>query len=253
MSALAFAAIVFGCTFGGGLLGIRTRMALPAHHLNQESKDLVRICMGLVATMTALILGLVTASAKAAFDAQDAALHASAADILILDRNLASFGADAQPIRAQIREALSERIQAIDAHGASPAGVVPQPGGRTPGEAVVEEILALSPQNDAQRWRQAQALSVASEVLKNRWFSLTGSTSPVATSFLAVVVFWLGTLFWSFGLFAPRNPTVIAVLLLSALSVSACVLLILEMQTPFTGMLRVSSAPLHFALEHVGG
>jgi hypothetical protein len=66
-----------------------------------------------------------------------------------------------------------------------------------------------------------------------------------------VIALWLAVLFWSFGLFAPRNGTVIAVLILAAASVSACVLLILEMQTPFTGILRVSSAPLHYVLDNL--
>ena len=253
MSSIAVAAIVFLCTFFGALLGIRSRDALPEHHLGGDAKDLVRLCMGLIATMTALILGLVTASAKAAFDAQDSAIHSAASDILALDGMLAAFGPETQPIRAEIHEALRARISSAWGTGRSPAEIVTTAGGKALSAIIVERILALSPQNDAQRWQQAQALSIASEVLKTRWLSLTGASSPVPTPFLAVIVFWLSVLFWSFGLFAPRNGTVIAVLLLSALSMSASVLLILEMQTPFTGMLRVSSAPLHFALENLGG
>jgi hypothetical protein len=89
-------------------------------------------------------------------------------------------------------------------------------------------------------------------VIKTRWLSAIGESSAVSTPFLVVIVFWLTALFWSFGLFAPRNSTVIAVLLLAALSVSASVLLILEMQTPFSGLLRISNAPLRFALEQLG-
>ena len=71
--------------------------------------------------------------------------------------------------------------------------------------------------------------------------------------FLTILTFWLAALFWSFGLFAPRNSTVIAVLLLAAVSISACVLLILEMQTPFTGFMQVSREPLLYALRNLGG
>lgn len=120
-------------------------------------------------------------------------------------------------------------------------------------EIIVQGILALAPQTDAQRWQQSQALSIASDVLKTRWLSLTGASNEVPPAFLVVIVFWLSVLFWSFGLFAPRNGTVIAVLMLCALSMSACVLLILEMQTPFSGVLRISNAPLRFALAHLGG
>lgn len=252
MSSIAVAAIVFTCTFFGALLGIRSRAALPAHHLSNDAKDLVRLCMGLIATMTALILGLVTASAKAAFDAQDAAIHSSAGDILMLDNMLAAFGPETKPIREEIRQAIGARISSTWGRGRSPAEVETAAGGKPMSEIIVQRILALAPQTDAQRWQQAQALSIASDVLKTRWLSLTGASNEVPPAFLVVIVFWLSVLFWSFGLFAPRNGTVIAVLMLSALSMSACVLLILEMQTPFSGVLRISNAPLRFALAHLG-
>ena len=253
MSSIGFASIVFASTFLGALLGIRSHQALPAHHLSSESKDLVRLCMGLIGTMTALILGLIVASAKSAFDAQDAALHAVAADIVLLDRTLATFGPDAKPVRDELREVTRARIEAAWSSGTSPAAT--PPGGSassTAGERILQGILALTPKDDTQRWYQSQALSIASDALKTRSLSLTGSSSGVSTVFLIVITFWLSVLFWSFGLFAPRNATVIAVVTLACLSVSACVFLILEMQTPFSGILRISSAPLRLALEQLG-
>jgi hypothetical protein len=252
VSSLGIAAIVFACCLAGGLLGVRSRVALPAHHLSEESKQLVQLCMGLIATMTALILGLVTASAKASFDAQDQALHAAAADLLMLDRALASFGPDTQEVRLEIREAIRERVDASWPAGRSPAEVPSAAGSKPLADPIVRGILALAPKDDAQRWQQSQALSIATDVLKTRFLSLTGASSPVSPPFLVVITFWLSVLFWSFGLFAPRNQTVIAVLLLSALSVAASVLLILEMQTPFSGLLRISDAPLRFALAQLG-
>lgn len=253
MHSIAVAAIVLACTFGGALLGIRSRLALPAHHLNQDSKELVQLCMGLIATMTALILGLVTASAKASFDAEDAAVHTSAEDVLMLDRMLASYGPETTPLRADMREAIQRTITSTWQDDRTPAQSVAAAAGEPLAQVVLKGILALAPQTDAQRWQQSQALALASDALKTRWLAITGTSSPVPTPLLAIIVFWLTALFWSFGLFAPRNTTVTAVLLLSALSVSFCVLLILELQSPFTGMLRISSAPLHFALEHLGG
>jgi hypothetical protein len=247
VSSVAIAAIVLACCFGGGLLGIRSRLALPAHHLNPDSKDLVHLCMGLVATMTALILGLVTASAKATFDAEDQAIHTSADNMVMLDRLLAGYGPEAQPLRAEIREALRRSIDVIWGDDVATAAN-PEPAG----PSVQQGILALTPTTDAQRWQQSQALSISTDIAKARWLSITGTNSPIPISFLVIITFWLSSLFWSFGLFAPRNATVIAVMLLSAASVSACVLLILEMQTPFSGILRISSAPLQFALEQLG-
>jgi hypothetical protein len=252
MSSIAIALVVFACTFVGALLGIRTRQTLPEQHLTGESKDVVRLCMSLIATMTALILGLVTASAKASFDAQDAALHSAAADILVLDRTLAAYGPETTPLRDALRENVRARVEATREKG-SPADATTAPGKRGQGEILLSGILALTPKDDAQRWQQSQALSIGSEVLKTRWQSAIGEGTAVSTPFLVVIIFWLTTIFWSFGLFAPRNGTVTAVLALSALSVSASVLLILEMQTPFSGLLRISNAPLRFALQQLGG
>ncbi|HXK24222.1 MAG TPA: hypothetical protein VMS55_16250 [Myxococcota bacterium] len=251
MSSIAIASLVFLCTFVGGMLGMRSREALPEHHLSSESKDVVRLCMGLIATMTALILGLVTASAKASFDAQDAAFHSAAADIVVLDRTLAAYGRETAPLRDALRETLRARLDATREQG-SPADAGAEPGAGQ-GERLLGGILALTPKDDGQRWQQSQALSIGSEVIKTRWLSAIGEINTVSTPFLIVIVFWLTTLFWSFGLFAPRNGTVTAVMMLSALSVSASVLLILEMQTPFSGLLRISNAPLRYALQQLGG
>jgi hypothetical protein len=119
-------------------------------------------------------------------------------------------------------------------------------------EGLEDQILSLTPQTDSQRAFQARALAATSDVLDTRWsvFGSVGSTIP--TPFLVIVVFWLAVLFWSFGLFAPRNATVTAVLILCALSVAASIFLILEMERPFDGIMKVSSAPVRFTLAHLG-
>src|SRR5215472_4202433 len=68
MNSFTTAAVVFGCVFGGALLGIFIRRILPHHHLNSESKDTVKLGMGLVGTMAALVLGLLVASAKGSYE-----------------------------------------------------------------------------------------------------------------------------------------------------------------------------------------
>ncbi len=244
------AAIVLVCTFGGALAGIRSRDRLPQPHLSAESKDVVRLCMGLIATLTALVLGLIIASAKDAYDAQGAAVRSVAAGVLVLDRTLGRYGPDAAPIRAQIRVALGDRIDTTWVAGLPPG--TPAPAGVPSPDDIEEAILRLAPKTDRERWLHAQALEVSVDVLKTRWLALAGAGAVVPAPFLVAIVFWLSALFWSFGLFAPNNRTVIAVLLLAAVSVAASVLLILEMQTPFGGMMRVSSEPLRYVLAHLG-
>jgi len=240
---------VFASTFLGALLGIRVSQALPERHLDAGSKDVVRLCMGLIATMTALILGLVTASAKESFDSQGAAMRSVATEVVTLDRTLAAFGPEAAPIRTELRALLSARVADME-QGASLEDTQTKAGG-IGGEALLRQILELKPADDAQRWLQSQALGLTSDVLRTRWAALTRGT-VVPGVFLVVIGFWLTALFWSFGLFAPRNGMVIAVLALGAASVSASVFLILEMQTPFAGVLRISLEPLRYALEQLG-
>jgi hypothetical protein len=91
--------IVFTCTFGGALLGMWLRKTVPEHHLDAESKDTVKVGIGLIATMTALVLGLITASAKSSFDDMEAAVKTTAVEVLALDRVLARYGSETGEIR----------------------------------------------------------------------------------------------------------------------------------------------------------
>lgn len=86
---IAFASMVFICTTVGAGAGMVLSRFLPEQQLSPETKDIVRLAMGLVLTMTALVLGLVTASAKSTFDAQNMAVRQGSANVLTLDRMLA--------------------------------------------------------------------------------------------------------------------------------------------------------------------
>ena len=207
--------------------------------------------MGLVATMTALLLGLVTASARSTFDAQDTSIRNSAANILTLDRHLARYGPETKPTRDLIRSALAYRIEMIwPTDGSRGSGL--DVSTTTPAvEEIENQILRLSPENDAQRWFKTEALKLSEEVVKTRW-RVIGSGGAVPRPFLVVVICWLTVTFASFGLYAPRNATVVAVLCVSALSVAAAVFLILELDGPFDGAIKIPSGPLRFALTQLG-
>ena len=149
--AITIASITFICTFGSALTGTFIRSWLPPAHLSKESQDVVRLGIGLVATMTALLLGLVTAAARSTFDAQDAALRNSAATILTLDRHLARYGPETKPTRDLIRRAVEFRLRTTwDTGGGDTQGLAVSEG--TPAvEEVENQILSLSPQTEAQR------------------------------------------------------------------------------------------------------
>jgi len=252
VSAIVVGSLTLVCTFVGALLGMHIKGMLPPAHVTKESQDVVRLGMGLVATMTALLLGLVTASAKSTFDSQDAVVRSSAANILALDRLLAAYGPETEKARDDLRQVVAYRLETT--WPASPR-TRPNQGGFQlvrSAESIQTEILGLTPATDAQRWYKSQALGVAQEVLKSRWRILSTAEGSVPAAFLIVLLFWLMATFTSFGLFSPRNGTVIVVFFIAALSVAAAVFLILELNQPLDGLVKVSADPLRYALENLG-
>ena len=250
MRAITLASITFICTFGSAMAGTFVRSWLPPAHISKESQDVVRLGIGLVATMTALLLGLVTAAARSTFDVQDAALRNSAATILTLDRHLARYGPETQPTRDLIRRAVEFRLRTTWASNSGAGQGLAVSEGTPAVEEVENQILRLSPQTESQRWFKSEALKLSEEIVKTRWRVL-GSGGAVPFPFLVVVISWLTVTFASFGLYAPRNATVVSVLCIAAISVAAAVFLILELDGPFDGVIKVSSVPMQYALDHL--
>jgi hypothetical protein len=253
MNSLAISGIIFACVFGGTLLGMVLRAVLPEQHLGSESKDVVKLGMGLIGTMTALVLGLMIASAKSSFDTQRAGVAQLAGNVILLDRYLSHYGPESKELRDSLRAAVSDMLQRTwPDENPEPGRSVEKGGTEGKYEGLLDMIQGLKPKDDAQRTFQAQAISTAEDIGKMRWslFSQKGSSIPMP--FLVVMVAWLVLLFASFSLFAPPNPTVVATLLISALAVSSAIFLILELDRPFSGMIQVSSAPVRTALELLG-
>jgi hypothetical protein len=250
MNYIAIRLIVFACVFGAALFGMFLRAVLPNQHLSADSKDTVRLGMGMVATMAALVLGLLIASAKNFYDTQSSELTQMSANVVLLDRVLAHYGPETKEARDLLRGAVARTLDLIwHQDHQQPSQMEPTAAG---GEILYDKIQALSPQNDAQHALQAQALSMAVDLGKLRWLMFEQGSTSISMPLLAVLVFWLVIVFTSFGLFAPTNATVIATLFLCALSVSGAIFLILEMYTPFQGLIQISSAPLRNALAHLG-
>jgi hypothetical protein len=250
MSSTTVSLIVFACVFGGALLGIFLHASLPQHHLSNESKDIVKLGMGLVGTMAALVLGLLVASAKGSYDAQSVELTQMSANIALLDRVLALYGPETKETRALLRGAVArvlDQMWSKDGIGASSS--VPTAAG---GEILYDRIQGLSPKNDTQRSLQGQALSMAMDIGKTRWLMYEQTTTSVSMPLLVVLVLWLTVIFISFGLFVPLNATVVSSLFVSTLSVSGAIFLILEMYGPYSGLIQISSAPMRAALAHLG-
>lgn len=249
MSALIIGLVVFGCVFGGSLLGVFLRSRLPHHHMSAESQDAVKLGMGLVGTMAALVLGLLVASAKASYDAQSAELTQMSATAVLLDRGLAVYGPETKAARELLHRLAARMLE----ENWSRDGGGTRSGTRSAGaEHLFAIIQELSPKNDLQRSLQSQALSMLIEIGKTRWLMYEQGTTSISMPMLVLLVLWLTAIFISFGLFAPSNVTVIASLFVSALSVSGAIYLIMEMYAPYTGLIRISSAPLRAAITQLG-
>jgi hypothetical protein len=248
MKATSISAIVFACVFGGTVLGMYMPTVLPEHHLNDRSKDVIKLGMGLVATLSALVLGLLISSAKNSFDAQSTELTQSSAQVVLLDRILAHYGPETEKARDMLRTAV---VGSIDRMWSKKRFTKFEPPARG-NELLLELIQNLTPTDDNQRALKAQALNIAFAVGETRWLQYAQMNNSIPAPILLILVGWLTALFFSFGLFAPRNITVIASLLIAALSVSAAIFLIVELYSPYGGFIEVSSAPLRAALNQLG-
>jgi hypothetical protein len=252
MSAILIGLIAFVCVLGGTAIGLLLRKKLPEHHLTGDSRDAVKMGSGLIATLCALVLGLLISSAKNSFDDMNHAIAQSAAKNILLDRTLAHYGPEAQPIREMLRSLVISRIKMIwPEHETTTDGIATFEKSNA-AEMIMDKLRELKPQNDSQRAFQSEALQLSKEILQNRWMIIEQSQISLPTAFLAVLLFWLTILFGSIGLFAPANKTVLAVLVVCALSVGGAIFLIEEMNNPLTGVVKVSSAPLVKAVELMG-
>jgi hypothetical protein len=253
MSSLTISGIVFVCIFGGALVGMLLRSALPDHHLSADSKDVVKLGMGLIGTMTALVLGLLIASAKGSFDTQRNGVAQLAANTIVLDRALAHYGTETQETRELLRASVADMIQRTWPGEDPQAGHTEAPAA-TEGkyEGLIDKIEALAPKTEAQRTFLAQALKTATDTAQARWLLFAQKGSSIPTPFLVVMVSWVALIFASFGLFAPRNAMAVVTLLVCALAVSSAIFLILELDRPFGGIIQISSAPLRNALAQLG-
>ena len=257
MNPTVVAVITFCFAFGGALLGIwlakSSRWRPPSD--DEKSKDTVKLAMGLVFTMTALVLGLVTASAKSSYDQMDSAVKQASINLLALDRVLARYGPEAKDIRAQLKAVAESRIATMWPGGASqpPAMARPATSAPTTVEGLVDSIRGLGPGNELQSALKARAVELAEDGLQLRWLAMASAETDVPAAFLVIVIFWLTAIFASFGLYAPRNLAATTALVVGSLSVACALFLVLELGSPFSGVISVSDQPLLRALGLMNG
>lgn len=234
---------------GGAMLGIWLAPRLPQHHLTGETGTAVSVAMAVVGTLAALVLGLMVNSASASFSARTASIEALAADIIKLNRVLLSYGSEAAPIR----EELFDYARAKAAELSKPASSTDEVGIDTLHriETINDQVLRLEPKTDRERHIQARAISLLENLVDARWALVEKTKMVMPTPFFVMLVAWLSLLFASFGLFAPKNATVMAFLLLGASAIAGCVFIILELGSPSQGLIRPSAQPLYQVIREL--
>jgi hypothetical protein len=230
----------------GAGIGIAVRGRLPEHHLTRDATDVIKLAMGLMATLVALTLGLLIQSANRYRSTVETEYKQILAGIVHLDEYLQAYGPEANQIREHVRQvaivSFQERWPGEDF---GPTEPLPN-SGRDRYTEVQREIVALQPASPAQRWFQAQALQVTNRIADLRWLVISQQTAhePLVPVFVLILLA-SAAIFGSFTLYVRPNATVITVISLSALAIAGSTFLIVELNNPFRGLLHISSQAAH--------
>jgi hypothetical protein len=246
------ALLTLACLCAGTVLGSLIRSRLPDHHLRDDSKDVVKMASGMIATLVALVLGLLVSSSKSSFDQASSGVTQMGAMIILLDRALVRYGPETKAIRERMREQIAtsiERLWPTDRRLKPSLAAVEHGAGM---DDVLVMIEQLAPPDEARRAIRSHSLQTCSELVHSRWLMIEQAQNRPPTIFLGMLIFWLTVLFASLGLLAPRNLTTWSWLFVCAVSMAGAIYLILEMNRPLEGAVQISPAPLQKALSVIG-
>lgn len=252
MTSLLTGAITTGCIFGGAVAGMLSRKLLPQHHLSADSQNTIKLAAAMLATLSAMVLGLLVSSAKGTYDSTNDVIMQDAVKIISLNHALQQYGPEAEGARVRAREGLAKTIAAIWPEDRAQGAGIQAVEQAHVADTLEEELNKLTPQADVQRQSLAEARRLASELVQSRLLMVEKLRNKLPVALVVVMVGWLTLLFFSFGMYAPTNPTVIMALLACVLSVSAAVFLVQEMSNPLNGVIKVSSQPFRDALRQMG-
>jgi hypothetical protein len=245
MSTTAIAFLVLVCLVGAVLLGRWLNAVLADHHWATGTQDTVKLALGLVATMSAVLLGLLVSAAKSSYDDQKHQVIEMAARVSVLDRLLEIYGDDAASARGELRAVIESAVARAWPQDGSPSDLGPE---RQSGGIFLQSIQRLVPQNSLQTEIRGQATSLALDLAQRRALLVANALDGAPAPLIAVVVVWLVVILFGFSLLAPRGPIALLALLVAAASVCGAIVLLLELYHPFDGPLRIPSTPITQAL-----
>jgi hypothetical protein len=245
MHSLMVSSVVFALVFAGALAGMALRRALPEDHLGTDAKETVRLAIGLVVTMTGLVLGMLVSSAKTYYDGQKNVVAEMSSEVIVLDNLLESYGPESKQLRFEARDFVGDAVDRIWPKEKATSQLRPS----NSGQSVYEQLEVLAPKSDFQASAKAQIAASIQRLKKTYWLMfLNSEQTSMSVPLLMVVTSWLVAIFVSFGIFAPSNSTVMVTLIICALAVSAAIFIIMEMYAPFSGIMRISPVAVRDAL-----
>jgi hypothetical protein len=252
MNALTIALIFFVCVFGSALLGFYLRKLLPKDHMSEDTLSAIKLSTGMIATLASLVLGLLVSSTHDSFNSMRDDFRQITTKVVLLDRALANYGPQTREARDMLRQGFASSIGVLFSGKDANLSKLDTAQRMARVEQFQSYVRNLTPQNDAQRGLQARAQQLSDDIAEKRWLLVKQADSAISAPFLVILVLWLMIIFAGFGLLTANNQTVFITLLLCALSVSSAIFLILELNNPLDGLLRISSAPILNALAILG-
>jgi len=251
LSPSVIAGLSFFCAICAATLGAFLRTRLPEQHLLDDSRDVLKLVIGLIATLSALVLGLLIAAAQGSYNSQAEALQKMAANAVQVDRFLVLYGPETAEARRLLRQTAVELDQRVwSAHGINREGIRSLTEATTL-IALYKELTNLDPKTRAQRFALDRVLQRQDELGLTRLLLYEQGSRTIAPAFLVLLVFWICVLFLGFGVLAPLNSTLATIMLVGALSVSGTIFLILELNSPYQGLIQLSDRPLREALSQM--
>jgi hypothetical protein len=254
MNSNLFATAVAAAVFGAGLLGLFLQRLLPEDHTSGGSRDMILAVAGLLTLLCALVTGLLIWTAYGVYAGQNAQIQALASKVMQLDLALADFGAEANPIRASLRDGLAKTIDQVWNASVSDSNFAADNFA-----AALQNVRAREKALDAlhattdEQSRVLGAAKSASDALSQARMQMSFAlTAPVSYPLVLTVVGWVVCLFCGFGLTARATMTSMVAMAIGAIAVASAVLLILDLSSPYSGVFRASSTPLEQALAVMG-
>ncbi len=249
MRGIVVGLLVFAFLAGSALIVLWLHPRLPPTLRSKETTDTVRLGIGVVATITALVVSLLISSVKGSFDQVHHDVQTFATELILLDRTLRFYGPEADKARTLLTRYTRRALQETWPGTGRTAIVDDQTAGALLDQTEAA-ILAL-PTGPQQSRLADRAAAEIRDVVRQRWSLVEESGSAVSPVLVAALSLWLGLIFASCGYNAPRNGLVIAVFLVCAASVAGAIFLIVEMDGAFTGLLTVPSDSVQRALAHM--